>query len=175
MQYRRIGGEPLNVRPFRFGINVFNATSRQEWQSKARKAEDLGYSSFLVADHLWVFPPIVGLMEAAEATTRLRVGSYVFANDFRHPILLAREAAAIDLMSNGRLEFGLGTGYHVGDYQPAGFTFDTPGIRVSRFEEAVQVIKGVWEISHIRSQESITRLMRSSVFLNLYRPPTHRS
>jgi probable F420-dependent oxidoreductase len=112
--------------------------------SKARKAEDLGYSTFLVADHVWIFPPIVGMVAAAEATTSLRIGTNVLGNDFRHPALLAREAAAIDLMSDGRLELGLGSGWNASDYRQLGIKLDTPAIRVSRLEEAVQVIKGLW-------------------------------
>jgi probable F420-dependent oxidoreductase len=131
-------------KPFRFGICLrYNATA-QEWRLKAHKAEDLGYSTFLAADHVWIFPPIVGMLAAAEATTSLRIGSYVLGNDYRHPALLASEMAAIDLMSNGRLEFGLGSGYHPTDYQKLGINLDAPGVRVSRLEEAVQVIKGLW-------------------------------
>ena len=134
----------MNPPPFRFGVMIWNGASRQEWRSKALKVEELGYSTFLVGDHLHLFPPIVGLLEAAEATTTLRVGSYVFANDFRHPVLLAQEAAALDLMSDGRLEFGLGTGFYSEDYKGAGFNLDTPAVRVNRLEEAIQVIKGLW-------------------------------
>jgi probable F420-dependent oxidoreductase len=134
----------LTPRPFRFGCVIFNAASRQEWRSKACKVEDLGYSTFLVSDHLGLFPPLVGLAEAADATTTLRIGGYVFGNDFRHPVHLAREAAAIDFVSNGRLEFGLGTGFYINDYKLVGITLDSPAIRVSRFEEAIQVIKGLW-------------------------------
>src|SRR5205814_2004248 len=115
-----------------------------ELQSKARKSEDLGYSTFLLPDHVWIFPAIVGMVAAAEATTSLRVGSHVLGNDYRHPALLAREAAAIDLMSDGRLELGIGSGWHAGEYRQLGINFDSPAVRISRLEEAVQVIKGLW-------------------------------
>jgi probable F420-dependent oxidoreductase len=81
---------------------------------------------------------------AAEATTTLRIGTHVLGNDYRHPVLLAREAAAIDLMSDGRLEFGLGSGYAAGEYQKLGIPYDVPGVRVGRLEEAIQIIKGLW-------------------------------
>ena len=80
-------------------------------------------------------------MAAAEATTQLRVGSFVFGNDFRHPVVLAREAATIDLLSDGRLEFGIGTGWEKADYQLTGIALESPATRVSRFEEAIHIIK----------------------------------
>jgi probable F420-dependent oxidoreductase len=131
-------------KPFRFGIHAFQIVSRQEWRSKAIKAEELGYSTLLLADHLWTFPPIAGMVAAAEATTTLRIGTNVLGNDYRHPALVAGEAAAVDLLSEGRLEFGIGSGYHPVDYQKMGIPLDPPGVRVGRLEEAVQVIKGLW-------------------------------
>ena len=79
--------------PFRFSVNVYGAESREAWVTKAQKVEALGYDCFFVADHLMTFPPITGMMAAAAATTTLRIGSNVFANDFRHPMMLGREAA----------------------------------------------------------------------------------
>src|SRR5439155_8538243 len=93
---------------------------------------------------VWIYPAVAGMAAVAEATTSLHIGTDVLGNDFRHPALLAREAAAIDLVSDGRLELGLGTGYHAVDYQQLGLTLDAPSVRVSRLEEAVQVIKGLW-------------------------------
>jgi probable F420-dependent oxidoreductase len=130
--------------PFRFSVNVYGAESREEWVTKAQKVEALGYDCFFVADHLMTFPPITGMMAAAAATTTLRIGSNVFANDFRHPIMLGREAAAVDVFSNGRLVFGLGTGFYRGDYQQSGIPLDPPGVRVGRLEEAIQIIKGMF-------------------------------
>jgi probable F420-dependent oxidoreductase len=127
---------------FRFGLNAYSSSSREEWRSTARKAEDLGYSTLSVGDHLFTrLAPLTSLMSAAEVTSRIRLGSLVFANDFRHPVILAREAATIDLLSEGRLELGLGTGWGKEDYECTGIALDPPAVRVSRFEEAVQVIK----------------------------------
>jgi len=131
-----------NRHSFRFGVNAISSASGDEWRAMARKVEDLGYSALSVGDHLWTqLAPLTSLMAAADMTSRLRLGSLVFGNDFRHPVILAREAATIDVLSNGRLELGIGTGYQREDYEHTGITFDSAGVRVSRFEEAVQIIK----------------------------------
>lgn len=88
-------------------------------------------------------------MAAAEATTTLRIGSYVYNNDFRHPALLAKEAATIDVLSGGRLEFGIGAGWHRGEYDSTGIPFDPGTVRVSRLEEAVEVISALWRGGHV--------------------------
>lgn len=127
---------------FRFGVNAIGSASGAEWRTTARKVEDLGYSVLSVQDHLWTqLAPLTSLITAAEVTNKLRLGSLVFGNDFRHPVILAREAATIDLLSEGRLELGIGTGYAREDYESTGIPFDPAGVRVSRFEEAVQIIK----------------------------------
>ena len=130
------------LRPFRFGVAAESATSREQWVDKARKVEELGYATFLVADHFVnEFPPLTALMAAADATNKLRVGSFVFDNDFRHPALLAKEAATLDLLSGGRLEFGIGAGWHRPEYEQVGLPFEAAGVRISRLEEAIQIIK----------------------------------
>jgi probable F420-dependent oxidoreductase len=132
-------------RAFRFGILTGGAASRKAWIDKARQAETLGYSTLLVDDHLYnTFAPLTALVSAADATTSLRVGSLVFGNDFRHPVVLAKEAATLDVLTDGRFELGLGTGYWREDYEQSGIELQSPGTRVSRFEEAVQVIKGLF-------------------------------
>ena len=128
------------LRPFRFSAVVETPQSLQAWQAKARLVEDLGYTTFLVPDHLKLIDPIVGLMAAASATS-LRVGSHVFCNDFRHPVILARQAANLDLFTEGRFQFGLGCGYLAEEYLQAGIAMDSSGERLSRFEEALQFIK----------------------------------
>jgi probable F420-dependent oxidoreductase len=133
------------LRPFRFSIVAATAQSYQEVVAKARKAEDLGYTTFLAADHLgYSIDPVVTLMAVASVTS-LRIGSHVFCNDFRHPVVLAREAANLDLLSEGRFQFGLGCGYLATEYAQAGIPLDPTGVRISRFEEALQLIKAYFQ------------------------------
>lgn len=130
------------LHPFRFGTGGFPAASRTELINLARKIEDLGYATIVMPDH---FEPqmsvFLSLLIMAEATTRLRIGTYVIDNDFRHPALLAKEAATLDLLSGGRLELGLGAGWKLQDYATTGIPFDPPGVRVSRLIESVQIVK----------------------------------
>jgi len=129
------------MRPFRFGVVSGNATSGAEWVSKARRAEDLGYEILLVPDHIVIgIAPLTALAVAAASTRALRVGSLVLGNDFRHPAWLAKEAATLDLLSNGRFELGLGAGYLPADYAQTGLALDPPGVRVSRLDEALQIV-----------------------------------
>ena len=133
-------------RPFRFGVGVGSAQSRAEWVATARKVEALGYSTLVMGEHLSFLSagslgPIAALMAAADATTTLRLGSGVFNNDFRHPCMLAQEAATIDLLSDGRLELGIGGGWLKADYDVSGVPFDPPAVRIERLEEAVTLIK----------------------------------
>src|SRR6266851_4647443 len=115
-----------NQRPFRFGVVADGAASRDEWIAKARKAEELGYSTFLVADHFVNdFDPIVALTAVATATSTLRVGSFVFDNDFRHPAVTAKSAATLDLLSDGRFELGIGAGWLPEEYAQTGIPFDS--------------------------------------------------
>jgi len=130
------------MKPFRFGINARDARSRAEWQDKARKIEALGYSTLMVPDHLWpVLAPIPALLSAAAATTTLRVGTNVINNDLRHPVVLAREAATVDLLTDGRLELGLGAGYVRSEYDQAGLRFDRGSVRVERLAESLTIVK----------------------------------
>lgn len=134
------------TRPFRFGAVIRDAESASAWAAKARMLEDSGFDVLLVPDHLVGarFAPVAALTAAACATTRLRVGTLVFANDFRHPAVLAKEAATIDLLSDGRFEMGMGTGWMAQDYERAGLRLDPPGVRISRLAEALTVMKGLW-------------------------------
>ncbi len=128
--------------PFRFGIRATEASSREEWVTLARRAEAYGYDTFVMPDHIIrQFSPVPALMAVADATTRLRVGTMVFANDYRHPLLLAMEAATLDVLSGGRLELGIGAGWRVQDYAQLGIPYDRPGVRVERMREAVRIIK----------------------------------
>jgi probable F420-dependent oxidoreductase len=133
-------------RPFRFATGGFAAVSKRAWAEHARRVEALGYAVFLVADHVADVPfaPVPALVAAADATTSIRVGCTVFCNDYRHPALLAKEAATIDVLTDGRFEFGLGAGWVKEEHDQAGIPFDPPGVRVDRMEEALQVIKALW-------------------------------
>ncbi len=131
-------------RPFRFAAQVDKAPSAAEWAGVARKAQDLGYSVLTMPDHFGEqLAPVPALMAAADATTTLRIGTLVFGNDYKHPLVLAKEAATLDLLSDGRLELGLGAGWMISDYEQAGIGYDAPATRVERFEEAVAVFKGL--------------------------------
>lgn len=139
-----------NFRPFRFSVVAESARSHQDWLAKARRAEALGYSTLLVVDHLgFSIDPIVGLMAVADATS-LRIGSHVFCNDFRHPLLLARQVANLDLFSGGRFQFGFGCGYLASEYEQAGIPLDPPGVRLARFAEALHIVKTYFQ------QEQVT-------------------
>ncbi len=134
----------MAVRPFRFGVTAPTVDSGRAWVERARRVEQLGYSALVVPDHFRnQLASVPALAAAALATTRLRVGSLVFCNDFHHPAMLAREAAAIDLLSGGRLELGLGAGWLRAEYEQAGIRYDAAGTRIERLEEAVAIIKGL--------------------------------
>ena len=132
-------------RPFRFGVLASKARSSSEWTDTAKKAEALGYSTLVMPDHFGdQLSPIAALSMAAAATDTLRVGSLVFANDFRHPAVLAKEAATLDLLSDGRLEVGVGAGWMTNDYTWTGITQDRAGVRIDRMIEAITVLRGLW-------------------------------
>jgi probable F420-dependent oxidoreductase len=135
--------------PFRFGVIGEAIASREGLLGEARRAEDLGYATLLLRDHFVPEPfgvqlaPMVALSAAAGATRTLRVGSLVLDNDYRHPVMLAKEAATLDLLSGGRFELGIGAGWSREEYRRAGLPFDEPAVRVGRLEEALQVLKGL--------------------------------
>jgi probable F420-dependent oxidoreductase len=129
-------------RPFRFAVTARFTRSGAHWRDIARRAEDLGYDVLLVTDHMGAqLAPIPALMAAADATTRLRVGSYVFANDYRNPVMLAKEVATLDVLSDGRVEVGIGAGWSMRDYQELGIPYAAPAVRVGRLEESVVLLK----------------------------------
>jgi probable F420-dependent oxidoreductase len=132
-------------RRFRFGVQAATATSGPEWAAIARRAEELGYSTLFMPDHFGdQLAPVPALMAAAAATTELRVGALVLDNDYKHPLVLAKELATIDVLSGGRLEVGLGAGWMRTDYEEAGISYDAPATRVDRFEEGLAVITGLF-------------------------------
>src|SRR6266702_6385171 len=134
--------------PFRFGLLVEQFSTRDALVAIARRAEAAGFSTLLVRDHFVAepfghqFAPFVTLAVVAESTRILRVGTLVIDNDYRHPAVLAKEAATLDLLSGGRFELGLGAGWLPSEYEQTGIPFDPPSVRLSRLEEALSIIKG---------------------------------
>lgn len=143
----------MSDRPFRFAVQLRGANSGQEWRETCRRAETLAYDTLVVADH---FPrglgAIAALAVAVAATDRIRVGTFVFANDFRHPANLAKETATLDLLSGGRLEVGLGAGWLRAEYEATGIPFDRAGVRIDRLDEALSLIKRLWTEDHVSVQ-----------------------
>jgi probable F420-dependent oxidoreductase len=132
--------------PFRFGLQITQPAAGLSWGETARKLEDTGWASLQMPDHfedqLAVGP---ALAAAAEATSTLRLGALVFGNDYRHPVLLAKEMATLDVLSEGRMELGLGAGWMRTDYEAAGMSYDRPGQRIERMIESLTIIRGLFE------------------------------
>ena len=137
----------MSARTFRFGVVGEGIRSGEELLGEARRAEALGYGTLLLRDHFVREPfgdqlaPMVALTAVAAATRTLRVGSLVLDNDYRHPVVLAKEAATLDLLSGGRFELGIGAGWLRDEYGRAGIRFDPAGVRVGRLEESVRLLK----------------------------------
>jgi probable F420-dependent oxidoreductase len=133
-------------RRFRFGVAVTSAASGEAFAEIARRAEAFGYSTLFVPDHFvdHPFAPMPALAAAAAVTTTLRIGPLVLGNDYKHPVVLAREAATLDLLSDGRLELGIGAGWMTVDYEKAGIPLDPPGVRIRRLEESITILKGLF-------------------------------
>lgn len=130
------------MRPFRFGVQYMRAQSAAEWRDKARGAEATGYATLVIPDHfMWDVSVFPALQSAADVTTRLHVGSMVLCNDFRHPLVTARDAASVHFLSEGRFELGIGAGWSGPEYLQAGIPFDAAGVRIDRFEEGLDVIE----------------------------------
>ncbi len=134
-----------HARRFRFGVQLHTAGSGPEWADLARRAEELGYSTVFLPDHFGdQLAPVPALMAAADATTELKVGTLVFDNDYKHPVVLAKECATLDILSGGRFELGIGAGWMNTDYEQSGMEMDRPKVRVDRMEEAVTVLKNAF-------------------------------
>ena len=145
----------MTARPFRFAVQTFAADSASEWRDRAQRIEALGYSTLHLADHfigpgpalestqhpLQNLAAVPAMAVAAAVTTELRIGCRVFCNDYRHPVMLAKEVATLDLLSDGRLEVGLGAGWLQAEYEAAGMTFDRAGLRIDRLEETLGLFR----------------------------------
>jgi len=133
---------PMPIRPFRFGVQAHRAATRSEWVGLARRVEGNGYSTLGMPDHFDdQLAPVPALQCAADATSTLRLGALVYDNDYKHPVVLAKELATMDVLSDGRVQVGLGAGWTTTDYQRSGIPFDPPGVRISRMIEAVSIIR----------------------------------
>lgn len=147
-------------RPFRFGIQASGASSRAEWVDLARRAEGHGFDVLTMPDHFGdQLAPMPAMMTAADVTEALRVCALVFDNDYKHPVVLAKELATMDLLSDGRMEIGLGAGWMRSDYDQAGIAYDSPGVRIDRFVEGLHIVRRAMQpgaFSHSGSHYTIT-------------------
>ena len=139
------------LRAFRFGVNNVTTTLR-EWQETAQRAEALGYSTLIAQDHFGPqLAPLPSLVAAGAVTSSMRLATIVLDNDFRHPATMAKEAATVDVLTDGRLELGLGAGWLEADYTKTGLSFDPPAQRLERLAETVQICKAFFA-----SEEPVT-------------------
>jgi probable F420-dependent oxidoreductase len=151
--------KPMDRPPFRFAVQATNAAGGRAWSDTVRKVEDLGYSTLFLADH-YLGPgpaqkvahtprqdlaPIAAMAAAAAVTETLRIGCRVFCIDYHVPAVLAKEAATLDLLSDGRLEMGIGAGWSETEYNAMGLTFDRPGRRIAKLAEVIALIKAHWD------------------------------
>ena len=136
----------MHDRRFRFGLACSKGRSRKDFTAFAKKAEDLGYATLFVPDHFvdHDLAPTIALAHAAAVTETLRVGTFVLGNDYKHPVVCAREMASLDLLSDGRLELGIGAGWMTADYEKAGIPLDRPGVRIARLAESITILKGLF-------------------------------
>jgi probable F420-dependent oxidoreductase len=128
--------------PLRFGVAAGVVDNVADFLDTARRAEDLGYSSLAIADHLGAqLAPLIALTAAATVTSTLKLQTLVLANDYRHPGILAKEVTTLDQVCDGRLELGIGAGWMLTDYEQMGMSYDRPGIRIARLAESVAILK----------------------------------
>ena len=139
--------------PFRFIATMPPiAGDPAAWRDRVRRIEDLGFSTVAIADHFtrgWQMDPLTTLAAAAQVTSRLRLLTLVLGNDYRHPALVHRAAANIDVLSGGRLELGLGAGWMASDYEAIGMSVDPPSVRIARLKEAVEVISALFTSENV--------------------------
>ena len=131
------------MRPFRFLADPSEVVNGKALAATARRAEAMGYSALMIPDHLVdILAPVPALATIAAVTERIRIGTFVFNNDLRHPAVLAHDLASLDVLSDGRLEIGIGAGWNVPEYEAIGLPFDRTPVRVERMKEGVAVLKG---------------------------------
>ena len=138
-------GMTRTTRPFRFGVNLTAAATGKAWLDKCRRAEALGYDQIVVPDHLGVLAPFPALVAAASVTERPRLATYVLNAGFHNPVLLAREALTTQLLTDGRLELGLGAGHAKSEFETAGIPWPTAGERVRRLADLVGELRRIFQ------------------------------
>jgi probable F420-dependent oxidoreductase len=146
-----VTAEDRAPRPFRFGIVAAAARSGEEWIARARRVESLGYATLVIPDNLrFTLAPLPALAIAAAATRSLRLGTYVLANDLRHPVMLAKDFATLDVLSGGRFELGIGAGRpdSAAENHMLGLPFDAGSARVSRLAESIAILKALLAGQH---------------------------
>lgn len=130
--------------PFRFGLQI-SSLPEEGWRDRVRRIEALGFSTVFVPDHFGPqWDPTALMAGAAAVTETLKVGTLVYDVDYRHPVVYAKQAATIQLLSAGRHEFGLGAGWMQTDYDEAGLAYDRIGLRIERLDEALRICRGMW-------------------------------
>jgi len=148
----------MATRPFRFGVQAFEASNASEWFTMVRRAEAAGYSTLFSSDHYFGpgriseatghrpvdMAPLTSIAMAAAVTSTLRVGCRVFACDFHHPVVLAKEMATLDLLSEGRLEVGLGAGWVADEYAGLGVEMRSAGVRIEKLAEYAELMRAHW-------------------------------
>ena len=148
----------------RFGVVSESVREGRAWLDFARRVEDSGIDVLLLRDHFSAgafgqqLAPFSGLAAAAAATTRLRLGTMVLSNDFRHPAIVAHEAASLHLLSGGRFELGIGAGWYQPEYDAAGIAFDAAGRRIARLDESLRIIKGLLAGTPVRQASDSYRI-----------------
>jgi probable F420-dependent oxidoreductase len=130
--------------PFRFGISFGGISGRNDLVTAIHRAEAAGFEVACTADHISSRLSVMPLLSLAAEASAMRVSPMVIANDYRHPVVVARDGASLDILSEGRFELGIGTGWIKEQYDSVGLAYDPPSVRVDRLEEALQVILGCW-------------------------------
>ena len=134
------------TRPFRFGVQTSGPADAHGWREHARQVEALGYSTLYMPDHFvgTALAPMVAVSVATAVTDTLRIGTLVLGNDYKHPTVVAKEAATLDVLSEGRLELGIGAGWMTADYTALDLAYASHRTRIERLGEAIEVVKRCW-------------------------------
>lgn len=163
------------TRPLRFGVAAHAVIDAPAWRSLAQRLEDQGYATLLLPDHTNPqVAPIPGLVAAAAATTTLRVGTQVLCNDLRNPVITAKEVATLDMLSEGRADWGMGAGWLPSDYESTGVAFDPAAVRVERLEESVRLMKALFsgqQVDHDGKHYSVKGLTATPSPVQRPHPP----